>query len=98
MTDNQPPQPDVLTWQQHMEALIIGAVRGMAEAHAALETATAESRFMRQATSPIGTWLHSHPSIAYTGKPVGWKIESVCGTVCASPVSQKPVDGIIVRR
>jgi hypothetical protein len=40
MTDNQPPQPDVLTWQQHMEALVIGAVRWRAEAHAALERAT----------------------------------------------------------
>ena len=31
-------RPDVLTWQQHMEALVIGAVRGMAEAHSALKT------------------------------------------------------------
>ena len=40
MTDTDPQQPDVLTWHQHMEALVIGAVRGMAEAHAALERAT----------------------------------------------------------
>ena len=33
-------QPEVLTWQQHMEALVIGAVRGMAEAHASLEDDT----------------------------------------------------------
>jgi hypothetical protein len=33
-------RPDGLTWQQHMEALVIGAVRGMAEAHATLEDAT----------------------------------------------------------
>ena len=39
MTDGE-QRPDVLTWQQHMEALVIGAVRGMAEAHAALEEAT----------------------------------------------------------
>ena len=53
---------------------------------------------MRHATSPMGSWLHSQPSIAYIGNPVGWKIESVGGTVCASPVSQNPVDGSIVRR
>ena len=39
MTDGE-QQPDVLTWQQHMEALVVGAVRGMAEAHASLEDAT----------------------------------------------------------
>ncbi len=65
---------------------------------AAIATQTPESRFMRHATSPIGSWLQSQPSMAYTGKPVGWKIESVAGTVCASPVSQKNVDGSIVRR
>jgi hypothetical protein len=61
-------------------------------------TLTPESRFMRHATSPTGSWLHSQPSIVYSGKPVGWKIESVAGTVWASPVSQKKVDGSIVRR
>jgi len=60
-------------------------------------THTPDMRFMRHATSPNGSWLQSQPSIAYTGKPVGWKIDSVAGTVCASPVSQKNVDGIIVR-
>ena len=38
MDDDQ--RPDVLTWQQHMEALVVGALRGMAEAHASLEDAT----------------------------------------------------------
>ncbi len=61
-------------------------------------THTPDRRFIRHATSPMGSWLHSQPSMAYTGNPVGWKIESVAGTVCASPVSQKKVDGSIVRR
>ncbi len=65
---------------------------------AARATETPESRFMRHATSPIGSWLQSQPSIRYVGNPVGWKIERVGGTVCASPVSQKPVAGSIVRR
>jgi hypothetical protein len=62
------------------------------------DTDTVDSRFMRHATSPTGTCVQSQPSIAYTGKPVGWKIDSVCGTVCASPVSQNPVEGIMVRK
>lgn len=39
MTDDH-DDADVLTWQEHMEALVVGAVRGMAEAHAALAHAT----------------------------------------------------------
>ena len=58
----------------------------------------AEKAFMRQATSPRGIWLQSHPSIAYVGNPVGWKIERVCGTVWASAVSQNPSDGSRVLR
>ena len=65
---------------------------------AAMATQMPERRFMRHATSPNGSWLQSQPIIAYTGKPVGWKIDRVAGTVCASPVSQKKVDGSIVRR
>ena len=65
---------------------------------AAMATLTADSRFMRHATSPIGIRVHSQPRISYVGKPVGWKIESVGGTVWASPVSQNPVDGSSVRR
>jgi hypothetical protein len=62
-------------------------------------TDTPESRFIRHATSPIGrAWVHSQPSSVKVGNPVGWKIDSVAGTVCASPVSQNPVAGSMVRR
>ena len=39
MTDDE-QQPGILTWQKHMEALVVGAIRGMAETQAALERAT----------------------------------------------------------
>jgi hypothetical protein len=35
--------PGILTWQKHMEALVIGALRGLAEAHTQLERATGEA-------------------------------------------------------
>lgn len=37
---NSPDQPDIMSWQEHVEGLIVGALRGMAEAHTAMERAT----------------------------------------------------------
>ena len=65
---------------------------------AAPAMATPESRLMRQAIeSPMGSRLQPKPSRVYVGKPVGWKIDSVGGTVWASAVSQNEVPGSMVR-
>lgn len=39
--DTLAEQPDVMSWQEHVEGLIVGAMRGMAEAQAAMDAATA---------------------------------------------------------
>jgi hypothetical protein len=75
---------------------IRAAMRLTRPAASAIETPL--MRFIRYATLPNGSWLHAQPSSVYVGKPVGWKIDSVCGTVWASPVSQNPTPGSIVRR
>ncbi len=34
------PQTPVMSWNEHVEGLVVGAIRGMAEAHAAMDRAT----------------------------------------------------------
>ena len=80
-------------WRSSMTCPVMSTTR---PADRAMQTP--DRTFIRHATSPNGIWLHSQPSMAYVGNPVGWKIDRVCGTVWASAVSQKPVDGSMVRR
>ena len=38
--EEDPGQPEMMDWHEHVEGLIVGAMRGMAEAHAAMERTT----------------------------------------------------------
>jgi hypothetical protein len=84
MKANDTEQPEIMPWQEHVEGLIVGALRGMAEAQTSMERATggalpslSQIRMFEAAELLVATLLESSPvcdkpeSMAAASRKVG---------------------------
>lgn len=68
MVPEDTDQPEIMPWQEHVEGLIVGALRGMAEAQAAMARASggalpslSQSRMFEAAELLVATLLEASP-------------------------------------